>query len=251
MELSELVKEIGTHGVDDVVKALQSNAHGIWQEIWNLGHANKTAAVKTDLETKETELTTAKAATSKLEGQLEQLRSSQPDTAKVREQYDTEIKELNDKHDKVVADLKTSRATSEVDREIATFQSRLVAAGADPDYAEVLAQKSSNRERFRHEENGVQILQAGKDIPIAAGDGKTALDVMVDEVISTIPARFVNSKADKGTGQRTNQQGAGGGSGTVYDRIREERKTEREKSAGGSDHLQPRDILAARTNRSP
>jgi hypothetical protein len=176
------------------------------------------------------------------------LKESQPDAAKIREQYDAEIKDLEAKHAKEVAGLKDDRSKSEVDREVSAFQSRLVSLGMDPDYAEVQAQKKADRFRFE-DGKGVQIMQEGKEIPITAGDDKTPLDVLAEAVVAAVPARFINSKADKGTGHRTHQQGTGGAGGSVYDRIREDRKAEREK--GGKDRLQPRDELSRRMNVSP
>jgi len=228
--IAELVTGLRSEKVDDVVKELQNSAHAIWQEVWNLGHANATARGKEDLTAKDKELTAATESKVQAESKLEELRGSQPDVAKVREQYDTEIAELKTKHATAIQEKDDARALAETGRASGDLRSELVRRGVDPDYAEVLASKESVKSRIRYVDGEVQILQDGKEIPISAGEGQTAIGVFSEELAGAVPAKFKNSSGDSGSGTRT-PSSSSGGKGNVYDRIRESAKA-RQEAAG-------------------
>jgi hypothetical protein len=110
------------------------------------------------------------------------------------------------------------------------LRSELVRRGVHPDYAEVLASKESVKSRIRYVDGEIQILQDGKDIPIHAGEGQSAIGVLSEELAGTVPAKFKNSSVDSGSGTRTPGSPTGG-SGNPYDKIREDAKARREKAS--------------------
>ncbi len=226
--VAELVAQLKDLPKEDVVKALQSGAHEVWQEVWNAGHANATARGADATKVKDDELKASLAAKTKAETQLEELQKSQPDLAKVREQYDTEIVALNTKHKDELKGEADKRVESETKRARGDLRSALVARGVDPDFADVIADKPDVKSRISFVDGTVVVMQAGKDIPIHAAEGQTAIGVLSEELTGSVPAKFKNSKADSGSGhQRSSSTST---SGNQYDQLREDAKARREQS---------------------
>lgn len=228
-DLTELMQQLSEHEASDVAKALQSSAHGVWQEVWNAGHANATKRAKDDLESKEAELKAEREAKAKLEARVEAMKQQQPDTAKIREQYDAEINELREKHEAEKQALVADRAQSETRRARSDFKARLVSMGVDSDWAEVQAEKLANR--FKYQDGELQILQAGKDIPITPGEGKTAIELLAEETRKAAPPKFVASSADQGSNVRDNGKASGAQKWEKY------RLSAEEKQAGKAGDL--------------
>lgn len=226
--VAELVAQLKELPKDDVVKALQSGAHDVWQDVYNAGHANATARGADATKTKDDELKAALAAQTKAETQLESLQKSQPDLAKVREQYDTEIAELKTKHTDELQSESNKRVESETKRAGGDLRSQMVALGVDPDFADVVADKPNVKSRISFVDGAVVVMQAGKDIPIHAAEGQTAIGVFAEELTGAVPAKFKNSNADKGSGMH--RSGSNSSSGNQYDQLREDAKARREQA---------------------
>lgn len=210
--------EATTANRDAVVAAMQKNAQPIFQHIHDIGHsaAHKTARVQTkDLEKK---LADAQEALTAAETRLTEATANQPDVSKVHDQYKAEIQTLKAAHASALADMKASQVADKRERAKADLVASLVSKGVDKDYAEVQVAKAEGRMRFS-EDGSLEILQAGKEIPFAPGDGQTAVGLLAEEIRTATPTKFVSTNADSGSGVGANG-GAGAGGGNYYDTIR-------------------------------
>ncbi len=228
-ELAALVAKLIGEPVADVVKALQTGAQGVYQEVFNAGHKTATSQSATDKSKLEDDLKAEQAARKASDLTLEKMKGEQPDVAKVHEDYKAQMDDLKDKHKQELQTERTARRDSEQSRSLGDLRTALISSHSlDPDYADVLAQKPEVVERIRYDEaTGLQIMQKGKEIPLQPGDGHSALDLLATELAADAPAKFVNSKGDRGSGTHGSDS-TGAASGGFYDKLRERVKTERE-----------------------
>jgi len=229
-ELVALVAKLVGEPVGDVAKIIQTTAQGVYQEIFNAGHKTATAAERTEKEKLEADLKREQGAREKADSALEKLKGEQPDVAKVHADYAAQIEDLNEKHKQELQTERDARAGSEQSRTLGDLRTALISAhGLDPDYAEVLAQKPEVAGRIKYDPaTGIQIMQAGKDIPFQPGDGHTAIGLLAGELAKDAPAKFVNSGADRGSGTQGSGGGTGSSGGQYFDKLRESVKKERE-----------------------
>jgi hypothetical protein len=109
-------------------------------------------------------------------------------------------------------------------RALSDLKAKLIGQGVDPDYADVLTNKSTTTKRIKFDDKTrkMDILAADSEVPIVPAQGKDVLDVLADELKTGIPAKFVTSTADNGSGV-LNGNGKGG-QGNLYEEIRTEAK---------------------------
>lgn len=229
MDLNELIQKLGEHPKDQVVTALKSGAHPVFQEVFNAGHSTATEQAKTDKQALETQLADVKADLDKATTRVQELEEKAPDVAKVREQYQTEITDLKTKHEQELEDRDQRLRNERMGRAVSDLRTKLVERGVDGEYAQVKVERADVRARLRHNDDGqLEVLQAGKEIPFQPADGKNALDLLADEIREGTDPKWITSNADRGSGT-----GGGGGrpGGDMFDRIRKETK-EREKAQG-------------------
>jgi hypothetical protein len=228
MDLNEIVAELVKQDTTAVVTALQSKAQPLFQQIFDKGHAEATRRLneqKTELEGKlstlQTELTTAK-------GQIVTLSAGAPDIKK----FQDEITRLEGEVAKTKTDSATLLISERLDRQFQTLETRLVAKGVDPEYASVLLSKTDIRKRLQaSKDGGIEVLREG-GIPYSPAEGKTGLDLFADELMGKVPAKFVSSTVDRGSGVRTG--GAGGGTtedGDYFKTLRADLDKKREAEA--------------------
>src|SRR5690606_21712987 len=127
--------------------------------------------------------------------------------------------ETQRKHDEALQRVTGQLKAGAIDTAVRDLRGALEKRGVDRDYAQVLSEKADLRARLKPSDDGggVQVLQAGKDIPIAPSGALTALDVLADELFATVPEKWVLAKTDTGSGDRSG--GAPKGA-ALYDGIR-------------------------------
>ncbi|HYG66112.1 MAG TPA: hypothetical protein VD838_00585 [Anaeromyxobacteraceae bacterium] len=232
-QLLEALKDPSTADAKTVAKALQKHAQPIYQEIFNRGHSQATEKLTAEKEAVEAQLEAAEEKATKAEAKAKKLEEGSPDVAKVTEQFQQEIADLKEKHKLE----KKALETKVVDVQLQTYRekaiAKLVAADVDPAYAEVLLERQANRDRLKLDKDGkLSILQAGKDIPIAAEDGTDALDAFVQELAGATPANFKTSNGDRGAGATNAASGGAGG----YDPVKDgQARAEAQKKNADSD----------------
>lgn len=223
MELKELIEELAKKPKDQVVTALKEHGHPVFQEVFNLGHSKATADAKAEREALEASLSETKADLGKAQGRVKELEEKAPDAAKLREQYEQEVEGLKAKHKGELEERDTRLRDERMERAVTDLKSKLIAAGLDPEYAEVKVDKSEVRQRLRHSDKGeLEVLQNGKEIPFTPADGKSGLDLLAAEIREGTDPKWISSKADRGSDTGTSR-GSGAGSG-LFDRIRDETK---------------------------
>lgn len=208
-EIEKIVQQLLGKDNSLIAGAVQKLLAPVYQDIFNKGHGVATAKAQGD----RVEL---EANTNRLNGELvtaaakiKELEESKPDVAKVRKQYDESIDVLKNEHKTQVQKLQTTITAEREARALADIRSGLQSLGVDADYADVLASKDDVKRRLKFKDDGsVEVLQAGKDIPIIASGDKKPVALLVDELRTTVPAKFVTSNGDRGSGT----SGAGGAS---------------------------------------
>lgn len=226
MTLAELVAQLAAADgtPEEKAKALRNTANTVFQHVFDTGHSQATAKLKSELEAKDAALEAEKKATAQAEARLETLKEQQPEAAKLREQYDAEIADLKETHKAEKADMQSKFDGAQIDRALSELRSEMVALGLDPDYAQVQTEKSEVRDRFKAVDGRVQVTQAGKDIPITAPDGSTATRVLATALYDAADPKWQSSNGDSGTGRSTNDRRGSGKKGSFYDGIREDAK---------------------------
>lgn len=205
-KLLESLKALLAHGnKDEVVQLIEKEGAPLFQSIFQRGFDNGYGKKAGELETANAKVTDLQAKVTAQDGEIAKLKAN-PDTAALHAQYGQEIA-------KVKADAEARerelRATLETERK--TMRTRdlraLLTTGEkrlDADYADVLLEKPDVKSRVKINADGTfQILQKGKDIPIAAQTPEAALAIMADELKAEAPPRFVLVGTDTGGGLDT------------------------------------------------
>jgi hypothetical protein len=206
---------------------LQKGAQPFFQAIFDKGHGAatvKATAKETELTGRITALETERDAAVTRATDAEK---KVPEIATIRAQYDEQIKTLKEKHK---TELQTRDETAKSQRIEQAKQSTinaLVTMGVDKDKAELEVEKEFKLGRFVASENGVDVYQTGKQIPLAPADGKTGIDLLADEINQRVEAKWKRADVDRGTGA---EKGGATQPANQFEKIRQEVK-ERQKQA--------------------
>lgn len=202
MDLKEAIAALAAADRTEVIAALKADAPGLQQALFQEGHDvgyGKKHGELTAAESKVTELT---SQVSTLTKDVDKLKKN-PAVAELHTQYGQEIETLKAANAATVAELKGKITSSKADATTASLRAMLTSGAKrlDPDYAGVLTEKADTRARIKVADDGsIQILQAGKDIPIGAHTVEAALTVFAEELKAAAPAKFVLADTDKGGG---------------------------------------------------
>jgi hypothetical protein len=234
MTLEEILAELNKLDRQTVVTGLQASAQPIFQAIYDKGVGFQTVkhtAEKTSLEGQVTGLQTQIAEKDK---EIQKLTEKAPEAATLRTQYEAKINQLKEDHKNELKARDTVLVGERRTRSLLDLKTKLISAGVDPDYADVLTNKSTTTSRFKFDDKGeMSILAADSEVPIIAAKGKDALEVMAEELRTSVPAKFVLSNGDGGSG--TNGQGGKGkAGGNLYEEIRQDAKKRSEQTKAPS-----------------
>jgi hypothetical protein len=228
MTLDEILAELNKLDRTQVVAGLQANSQPIYQAIYDKGTGfavAKHTAEKADLEGKITGLT---SQVTEKDQQITQLSAKTPEVATLRTQYEGQINQLKETHKNELKARDQALIGERRSRALSDLRTKLVGGGVDADYADVLTNKSTTTARFRFDDKTgkMDILAADSEVPIAVATGKDVLDVLAEELKTGVPAKFVMSNGDGGSG--TNGTGGKGKGGDLYEEIRTEAKSKSE-----------------------
>ena len=196
-----------------------------FQEGFNTGYGKKEGEL-TAAKTKVTELETK---TTQLTAELVEARKANPDIAKLHTDYQAKIEEEKRTAAAALAKATGILKTTTLARTQADLRAALTQIGVDGDFAQVLSQRPDLVARIvPNEADGtVTIMQAGGTIPFQSANGKSALDLLVEELKPTIPAKWITSKADGGSGDQGGGTPPAGVAGVV-EQIRKDAKARKE-----------------------
>jgi len=234
MNLDEAIAALAEANKDEVAALLEKKAGGLHQAIFQKGYDVAHGRKVKDADQLKGEIDKLKSELALRTEELSKVGSGQPDRVKAYEEELTRIRTEKAETEKVYQ-LKLLQKDRQ--RAIADLRAVLIRKGVDPDYAEVLTQKATIESRVRVESDGsIQVMQEGKEIPIATEGSKAPLDALAEELVPKLDPKWLTSKVDAGSGDRG---GAGQpGTASFYDKIRaEERakldavKKQREESA--------------------
>lgn len=241
--------------------------NGIYQPAFNDGHAVATGAhagAKTRLEN---DLRAAQEARQKAEDDLKQLKSSNPDAAKLHEEYGRKLQEKDAEITRINEGIKQEKLAARVNGLQQTVQDALAKKGVNPVLAQALA--LTNRERLVADENGTdRILQKGQSIAFA-GSKDEQITALVTELLKDVPADMIRSTV-AGNGPNDGRGTTTGADGSTdkkqkLDAVRAQVERKYGRTANGvttataaaattaaaAPMLSPEQELARRTGRSP
>lgn len=231
MGVNEAIAELAKADRTEVLAALEKDAPGLHQAVFQKGYDNAHGKFKGDLATADGKVTGLTAEVTKLTGEVETLKKH-PGTAELHTQYGNEIAALKNGHATEVAGLKGKIAEGDQKAITSTLRSLLTTGTKDSpkvldaDYAAVQLEKPEIKARIKLVDGGFQILQAGKDIPIAAQTTDAALAILAEELKTSAPSKFVMANTDVGGGNQQRLTPVTGAPNKVLaDAIRESVKT--------------------------
>jgi hypothetical protein len=230
MTLEELLAELAKLDRTQVVEGIQKSAQPIFQAIYDrgVGFANaKWGPEKTALEGQVASLTSEKQT---LETRVRTIEEKTPDLAAERQKFDAQIQAEQQKYE---AKLKAAQVQLQAERKsraVADLKAKLIAAGVDSDYADVMTLKPDVQKRINFTDAGtMQVLQANSDIPFAAAGERTGIDLLADELKTGVPAKFLLVNSDAGSGTEGTGNGAGGAAGAAKNLFKDIRKQAKDK----------------------
>lgn len=204
--------------------ALKEAAQGLYQHIFDAGHAVATARFNADKTALEGQLENANKAKEKAERRVAQLEAEKPDVQKIRDEYKEEIERLTREKQEAL-DAGEARVRAVLDsRAVSDLKAVLIGEhGVDSVYAEVLADRAKARihhvpVKDKPGEHNLEVLVEGKTIPIQTDKPLAAL---ASEIAEKVDAKFKTGKVDTGAGTRT---GGAGGGGNIFSKVREDVK---------------------------
>lgn len=215
---------------ETIVGVLHEAAHPVYQTVFNKGHSDATQRSQDKITAAESRATAAEAAATAAKEEANELRAKTPEAEKLKQQYDEAVKSLKKQHQQELDTLKEQNTKTALDRATADLRAKLVGRpfNLDPDYAEVIVNKPDVRSRMKFTNGALEVLQPGKDIPFAASEGQSPLDLLASELKKSTPAKFIVSKADGGAGSDNDAGGgASGGLKSYRKTVEAEREAER------------------------
>lgn len=222
MTLQELLAELSKLDRTEVVNGLQSQAQPIYQAIFDKGHSVARTTYDAKKGELETQITSLTSQLQQKDAELKTANEKAPEIATLRQQHEAQIRDLQSKHEAKIKEKDDALSAERRDRWITDLRVKLVEAGVDAEYAEVLSLKPDVQKRIRLGTGGVlEVLQSEGEVPFAPAKGKTGIDLLADELAAAAPPKFVVSKADRGSETKPGSKGGPAG-GSFYDDIRKQ-----------------------------
>lgn len=226
--LTELAKKFGEAKSDEdkgkIAAALKSKVKPLWQEAFNEGHGVATAQLTSKLTSAEEARDAAETARKNVEKELNKLKAEQPSAAELHESYGAKLQEKEAEIEQLKTTFKQEKLDSQKNMAITRLRAEL-AAYVDEDYAEVLVQKPSVRERFQFDDGeNLRVMQASGNIPFA-GDAEAQIKAITEELVKDVKPIFKRTNVGAGSG-RESAGGEGGPSKgkALYEKIRADAK---------------------------
>lgn len=222
-------KEALRKGVKEKLKA------DVYQHFFNDGHGVATAELGQEKKDLETKITTAEQRATDAEKKLDDWKKSNPDSAKLHEQYGNEIKALNDKHKSELEQREQQDQQREVKRAVSQLEATLIAKGVKPIHAKAIVKDDALVNRIKPQNGSVRVMQKDKDIAFAESELDKALGLLADEVIPSLEPDQLNSSVKRGSGRGTTVGDASGTGSTKKEQAIEEARSEVRRKYGRED----------------
>ena len=205
MELKEAVQALSEYSKDEVSSALHESNQAIWQHIHDVGFSLANERAKTKLLETETKLTEALTGIEERDRRITDIEAKQPDLEAERQTHRTAVEKLEAKHTQKVADLEGKLGQEQ--RRGVLQELTLELKNLNPVYAEVAAERAMKRITIK--EDGSREVMQESQIPFVASNGKSPVQLLAAEIISSAPKELVLSKVDRGSGGTDGDQQRG------------------------------------------
>jgi hypothetical protein len=213
---------------DEVHTLVQEKGRELWQHIFNAGHSTATQQSKKDREKWDADKVTLQGEIKTLKDKVKEIEGKSPEVASIRQQYETEIKKLQDQIAERDQQETERRRSETITSHRNDLISKLTALKVNPAFARTLVFDPDVAGRLVIAESGeLQVMQKGTNIPIITANGKSALDVLAEELRSGVPNDLIVASGDRGTGRRADGTPAGA-EPNFYDKIRKDVKAREE-----------------------
>lgn len=242
MDLDQLLAELIKHPIQDVVAKLPRGSGTLFQTVFDQGHGAAHATHTARVTALEQERTALQGKLSEATNKLSELEKggdkSAPDAAALRTQYEEQIRTLTEQHTAAINALKAERVNERQTAAFTNLRNMLIARGVDADKAAVMAAQEDVRARLRFSEDAAtfDVLQKGKDIPLAVTGEQSAADLLVNELVDGLDPKWITTPVVRGSAVQ-NQSGAAAGGSFLSDyrsRLENERKQDSEARPGNA-----------------
>ena len=149
---------------------------------------------------------------------IAEIEANQPDLETERQSHRAAVEKLEAKHSQFETDFRSKLA--QANRRSVLQQLTLELKGLNPVYAEVAAERAMKRVLFKDDGSGEHEVMQESQIPFVAANGRTPIQLLAAEIVSTAPKELVVSHVDRGTGGKPDISPAGGDK-PVWQQMRE------------------------------
>ncbi len=210
---------------DEQKKILQAATDALPQEarqfIHDVGHSAATATWKAKVKEVETERDTLKTDKASLETKVTELQAKNPDAAAVRQEMEKKLTDKDEAHAAEKAKWKQERQNLEVGTFATAAKAAFVAAGVDPDYADLRVEKLIKDGRIKPTDGDdgatvISVYKADGATPFAALQGKSLAASLVEAELETIDDKWKGSGVGGGAGALGGNGGAGGSKSAAH-----------------------------------
>lgn len=212
----QLAQEAGIDWADEAaravaVEALKAEVNPLYMAINNLGFGAGQAKMEKQVTDAVTAKTAAETRATQAEADRKAALDKAPDVATVNAQWETRLRETEDKHRLELEKVTGKTRTALTQRDQKELENELVALHVPRAMAKVMAKDPELLTRFDYGEDGsLSVRQAGQQIPLAPASGQTHLGLVAKELAATVETELLLSEADAGSGVNG---GAGPGRG--------------------------------------
>lgn len=240
--LQEAIDVLAASPKDEAIKLLHEKAQAIWQGIFDKGHGVATEKAKTDIGIIETKVTDLDTKLKAAEAKVVQLSTTNPDVAKLQQEFGTKLEEKEKAHKLELQGLKDQMAGTTRAGALSTLETKLIADGVNPKYAKVLVNDPEVQKRIVVKEgsNSVTVLQKGAStLEMVPADGHSALDLLRTELFEAAKKdapNLINVTGDRGVGGI--KDGDAAPAGDLFDKIRKQVKDEQSTKAAASGEIE-------------
>lgn len=224
-QFQALAKKFEPKDRDAVLQAVKADMHPVFQAAHDEGHSAATQRAKV----KETELTLAKTQAeeqlAEANTKLKTLGNGAPDVVQLQARHEQQLLDVKEKAKQKLAEVNQQlQDTRLAIKQQEVINSLVQDQQVDPEYARtVLIKRDDVAKRFKANQAGqVELLQAGKELPITATDELSDSQVLAAELVQGLNQKWLVSKVNRGSGMRGTQGGPGVGGKNKFQQARDE-----------------------------
>ena len=211
MEIAEIIEAVKGVKPEEFKDALQKDAQGHYQVMFNAGHSAATASGKDKLKALEGQVERLTASLASKDGELDELSKKKPDVEKLKGEYEQKLVEAQNALKAKEEEWKGKFDAKEKDRLRAELVSELQAQHVDPWAAQRVVDQAV-MDRIHITDDGYKVYQQDGATPYSTADGQSSLSLLATEIVGTIPEAMIKTPRNNGSNYRGGSGEKGGNS---------------------------------------